>query len=78
MYNLDITKTGLDFGVLDLNFKVTAVETLNIWWGPSVSSENIVLVSSGFYEVLNCGVVYVSLSFKRNSTGRVKHPCVLY
>ena len=41
-YNWNITKNCLDFGDLDLIFKVTAVEKLKIHsWGTSVISENI-------------------------------------
>ena len=43
IYNWDITKNWLDFGDLDLIFKVTAVEKLKIHFGgTSVFSENTV------------------------------------
>ena len=44
IYYWDITKNCLDFGDLDLIFKVTAVEKLNIHsGGTSVFSENTVI-----------------------------------
>ena len=49
LYNLDVTKNWLDFGDLDLIFKVTAVEKLKIrGWGTSVFSENTVTSFSKF------------------------------
>ena len=43
LYNWDITKNWLDFGDIDLIFKVTAVEKLRIHgWGTSVFSENTI------------------------------------
>ena len=46
MYNWDITKNCLDFGDLDLIFKVTAGEKLKIQdWSTSVFFENTVTSS---------------------------------
>ena len=51
IYNLDITKNWLDFADLDQNFKVTAVEKLNIhgWWGRGRRTNREVITKTCLY-----------------------------
>ena len=61
IYNWDITKNWIDFGELDLIFKVTAVEKLKIHgWGTSVFSENT--ISSFFRKLIRWSTPHPPIS----------------